>query len=88
MVDDETGRWLSPSAVAQYLGVRVDAVPRLVRAGRIPAPSHALGKRQPRWDRRKLDAALSGEPETQTADDALDATIARFEAARRQTKTR
>ena len=30
-------RWLSPEAAAAYLDVRVDALPRLVRAGRVPA---------------------------------------------------
>lgn len=55
-------RWLGIEATARYLNVRPDALGRLVRKKRIPAPSYALGRRSPRWDRRRLDAAFaSGE---------------------------
>lgn len=53
-------RWLDPDAAAAYLSVRVDALGRLVRQGRIPAPSYALGERSPRWDKLKLDEAFDG----------------------------
>jgi len=53
-------RWLSPDQAAAYLSVRVGSLCRLVRAGRIPAPSYALGERSPRWDKSKLDAAFDG----------------------------
>jgi hypothetical protein len=52
------GRWLSPASAADYLDVRVDALPRLVRAGRVPAPDYSLGPRSPRYDREALDKAM------------------------------
>ena len=53
-------RWLSPDATGAYIGVRVERLRPLVRAGRIPAPSYHLGPTQPRWDRLALDAAFEG----------------------------
>jgi hypothetical protein len=53
-------RWLDAEATAHYLSVRPDALARLVRAGRIPAPNYQLGARSPRWDRASLDAAFDG----------------------------
>ena len=53
-------RWLDPVAVARYISVRVDALPRLVKEGRLPEPSRRLGPRSPRWDREALDAAFDG----------------------------
>jgi hypothetical protein len=57
---ETAARWLAPDEAARYLSVRPDALPRLVRAGRIPAPSYALGQRSPRWDRLALDSAFDG----------------------------
>lgn len=54
-------RWLDRDALARHICVRVDAIARLQRAGRLPEPSYHLGQRQPRWDRDKVDAALAGE---------------------------
>ena len=45
------GRWLDRDALARHISVRVDAIARLQRAGRLPNPSYHLGQRQPRWDR-------------------------------------
>jgi hypothetical protein len=59
-MSDSAERWLDPEAAARYIHVRPDALPRLVRAGRIPAPSYALGQRSPRWDRLALDSAFDG----------------------------
>src|SRR5258708_1483879 len=53
-------RWLNAEATAHYISVRIDALPRLVKQGRIPAPDHRLGVRSPRWDRLALDAAFDG----------------------------
>jgi predicted DNA-binding transcriptional regulator AlpA len=53
-------RWLDAEAAARYLSVRVDALPRLVRQGRIPKPSYNLGPRSPRWDRAALDETFEG----------------------------
>lgn len=51
-------RWLDSSATAHYLSTHPGALPRLVKAHRIPAPNYALGPRSPRWDRLALDSAL------------------------------
>lgn len=51
-------RWLDPETTAAYLGVWVEALPRLVGQGKIPRPSYHLGYRTPRWDREELDRAL------------------------------
>lgn len=54
----DTPRWLDREATAQYIGVRVDHLPRLRRRGLLPEPSCHLGPRSPRWDRDALDAAF------------------------------
>jgi hypothetical protein len=66
-------RWLDPEAAAAYLSVRVDALPRLVKQGRIPAPDHRLGARSPRWDRLALDAAFEGGTASTDPRQAVDA---------------
>ena len=53
-------RWLDPEATAAYISVRIDALGRLVRQRRIPAPDYTLGPRSPRWDRLALDAVFDG----------------------------
>lgn len=53
-------RWLDLTAAAAYLSVRADRLMVLVKEGRVPAPSYALGPRQPRWDRLALDAKFDG----------------------------
>ena len=53
-------RWLNPEAAARYISVRVDALARLVRQGRIPKPDYSLGPRSPRWSRDALDAVFDG----------------------------
>lgn len=59
-MSDSESRWLDPEAAAKYICVRPDALPRLVRQGRIPKPDYQLGPRSPRWDRFALDAAFDG----------------------------
>lgn len=60
--------------MAAYLSVRVDALPRLARQGKLPAPSYHLGARSPRWDRHALDSALAGTPSSAATDpDAVGA---------------
>jgi hypothetical protein len=54
-------RWLNPDTAAAYIGVRVERLRPLVKAGKLPAPSYHLGPNQPRWDRLALDRAFSGE---------------------------
>nr|MCV4210078.1 hypothetical protein [Roseomonas sp. SXEYE001] len=53
-------RWLDREAAAQYLSVRVDELPRLVKKGLIPKPSFHFGPRSPRWDREELDGLMGG----------------------------
>ena len=80
-------RWLDRDALAKHISVRVDAISRLRRAGRLPDPSYHLGPRQPRWDRDKVDAALSGgvaSTDPGTAIHALAAQIASRRPARSQ----
>ena len=80
-------RWLDRAGVAAYLCVRVDALPRLARQGKLPAPSYHLGARSPRWDRHALDSALSGTPSSAASDpDAVGAAAVQAiaDAARRR----
>lgn len=55
-MSETDSRWLDPEAAAKYISVRVDALSRLVRQGRIPKPDYSLGPRSPRWSRDSLDA--------------------------------
>lgn len=57
---DLAPRWLDAEAAAHYLRISTDGFRRRVREGRIPAPSRALGARDPRWDRAALDATMGG----------------------------
>jgi hypothetical protein len=88
---DIAPRWLNPEAAAAYISVRVDALPRLVRQGRIPAPDRSLGEKSPRWDRLALDAAFNGgtaSTDPRIAVQALVEKMAQEGRARRQAKTR
>ena len=53
-------RWLDREACAAYISVRVDQLPRMLKAGTLPEPSLTLGPRSPRWDRHALDAVFGG----------------------------
>lgn len=53
-------RWLSADAAASHLCMTLDGFRRLVRDGRLPSPSRALGDRFPRWDRQALDSRMGG----------------------------
>lgn len=81
-------RWLDPEAAAAYISVRVDELPRLRRAGKLPAPSYHLGPRKPRYDRLQLDAmfgdaaAFDGRAEEAAIVDSILARANRAKAAR------
>jgi hypothetical protein len=79
-------RWMNAEQAAAYIGCRVDHLPRLVRTGKLPEPSRALGPRNPRWDREALDALFGGAPASASMDphkveaDVAAAIIARARA--------
>jgi predicted site-specific integrase-resolvase len=54
-------RWLTPSAAADRLNVYPHELAKLVREGKIPAPSRRLGPKRPRYDLEALDRAMLGE---------------------------
>jgi hypothetical protein len=54
-------RWLDREATARYLSLRVDELPRMLRAGKLPQPSYHFGPKSPRWDREELDTLLGGD---------------------------
>jgi hypothetical protein len=57
---DAPPRWMSPSQLANYLGVSLRQVGILEKEGRIK-PSRHLGPRLPRFDRLQIDRILAGE---------------------------
>jgi hypothetical protein len=65
-------RWLDAEAAAAYISVRVDELPRLRRAGKLPAPSCHLGPRKPRYDRLQLDAMFGGGTASTDVDSAVE----------------
>ncbi len=84
-----TERWLAPAQAAAYINVRPDALPRLVKQGRVPPPSYSLGKRLPRYDREALDALFQGGAASNDIDQGVEALLqAMDEKARRQKTAR
>jgi len=57
-MNDRAACWLDRAALAQYISERVDRLPRLQRAGKLPKPSLALGPRNPRWWSPDVDLAM------------------------------
>jgi len=79
-------RWLSPEQCAARIGAKEHQLPRMVRAGKLPAPSLHLGPRTPRYDILALDALMSGAQSVRSADQATQETVsAIIERARRKT---
>jgi predicted DNA-binding transcriptional regulator AlpA len=68
-------RWLSLPRAAEHLDISVDALRRLVRAGKLPEPDRTLGQRMPRWDREALDKAMSGASSSRDPDVAVEAWV-------------
>lgn len=66
-------RWLDADATAEYISVRAEALRRLVKQGRIPAPNYDLGPRSPRWDRLALDAHFEGGSASTNVDEMVRA---------------
>ncbi len=71
-------RWLGPESAATYLDVRIDALPRLVRAGKLPPPDFTLGPKSPRYDKLALDRAMGDPVLTKNPDTALEAWREKF----------
>ena len=63
--------------MAVYISVRVDEVAKLLRAGKLPAPSYHLGPKTPRWDRFAVDALFEGSAPSsrQSIDAAVQAAV-------------
>lgn len=61
MADDR--RWLDRDQVAGKISVHVHELPRLLKAGKLPAPSLHLGPRSPRWDSLAIDALFGAKME-------------------------
>ena len=76
---ESTARWLDREAAAQYLGLRVDELPRMLRAGKIPEPSYHFGPKSPRWDKEELDEILGGASKSARSQ-SIDAKIAAIAA--------
>ena len=68
-------RWMDSDATAKHISVRVDALPRLVRQGRLPKPNYDLGPRSPRWDRLAIDAAFEGGAASTNLDEMVRAGV-------------
>lgn len=79
---DALPRWLGLAEAAAYLSLRPDRLMPLVKAGRLPRPSYALGSRQPRWDRDALDRAFDGGLASTDADQAVAAVADAIAAGR------
>lgn len=68
-------RWLDREAAAEYVSLRVDELPRAVKAGKLPAPSYHLGPKTPRWDRLAIDRAFGVSSEAEAQDAAVQDAI-------------
>lgn len=60
--DPSLPRWLDRNALATYISLRVDEIPRFVRAGKIPQPSYQLGPKSPWWWSAAVDEAFGMAP--------------------------
>ena len=81
-------RWLNPEDTADYIGVRVDHLPRLRRAGKLPSPSLHLGPRSPRYDRIALDGMFGATTESDTREKEASIVQAIIDRSRRQKEAR
>lgn len=78
---EDPARWMDREALAAYVSVRVDYIPRPVKAGKLPAPSLHLGPKSPRWDRYAVDACFEGEARSasRSVDEAVQALVEKIE---------
>lgn len=85
-MSDTVSRWLSPSEAAAYLTIRVDALPRYVKSGKIPAPSYALGTRTPKYDREALDRVFGKKAAYADPDQITEIAVDRIRKASRRSE--
>jgi len=71
MTDIQT-RWMNSESAAKYLDIKVDALRRLVKSGKLPKPDYTLGPKSPRYDKLELDKAMNNKPVVTTTSDALE----------------
>lgn len=67
-------RWLDSEATAEYIGVRMSQLPKMLKAGQLPKPNYMLGPRRPRYDRLELDA-MFGNNDGKSIDAAIQEAI-------------
>jgi hypothetical protein len=53
---------MSNDTAAKYLDIKVDALKRLVKAGKAPKPDYSLGPKSPRYDKLELDKMFGKAP--------------------------
>lgn len=73
MLYRDVPRWLDARNAADYLDLERVVFLRLVKGGKLPAPSCQLGSRLPRWNSADLDRAMAPKRETAGAKEILDA---------------
>ena len=56
----QDGEWWDRDRVARFIASDAYRLPRLVKAGKLPAPSFHLGPRSPRWWSLDIDARFRG----------------------------
>jgi len=66
-------RWFDARDAADYLGLERVVFLRLVKGGKLPAPSCQLGNRLPRWYSADLDKAMAPKPSASGAKEILAA---------------
>jgi hypothetical protein len=71
-------RWLSSDSAAKYLDIKVDALKRLVKSGKLPSPDYSLGPKSPRYDKTELDKVFN-KPTVITPDQKLEKWRENFE---------
>lgn len=57
----DPARWLDRDGLKAYVGgLDNEKIRRMVRAGKLPAPSYRMGPKSPLWWSADIDAALAG----------------------------
>lgn len=51
-------RLLTRTDICELLSISTTTLDRWIREGRLPRPTHRLGKRSPRWSHESLQSAI------------------------------